>query len=82
MDLGADWELDTGLYWTDYLEFWDNPSILRVDVRMGWRPNSHVLFSLGVQNAQEEQHPEAGENITGFGGEVRRNVYASLRMSY
>jgi len=81
-DLGESWELDTGLYWSDWLPFWDNPAIFRVDARLGWKPSSHVEFSLGVQDAQDTQHPETGENFTTFGGEVHRNIYASLRLSY
>jgi iron complex outermembrane receptor protein len=81
-DLGDHWELDTAVYWSDYMRFWDNPAVFRVDARVGWKPDSHTLLSLGVQNAQEEQHPEAGTDITTFGSEVRRNVYLSLRLSY
>ncbi len=81
-DLGSNWELDSGVYWTSELPFWDNPAVLRVDARVGWKPSTHVQFSLGVQNAQEKQHPETGEDITSFGGEVARNFYGSLRLSY
>jgi iron complex outermembrane receptor protein len=81
-DLGNAWELDSAFYWSDWLPFWDNPAVYRFDARIGWNPNSHVQLSLGVQNAQEQQHPETGENITSFGGEVPRNIYASLRLSY
>lgn len=81
-DLGDKWEFDTALYWSDWLPIWDNPAIYRVDARLGWKPNTHVELSLGVQNAQEAQHPETGQNITSFGGEVARNIYASLRLSY
>ena len=55
---------------------------MRIDARIGWKPSTHVQFSLGVQNAQEKQHPETGEDITSFGGEVARNFYGSLRLSY
>ncbi|MBK8177347.1 MAG: TonB-dependent receptor [Planctomycetes bacterium] len=81
-NLGEHWELDTALYWSDYLRFWDNPAVFRVDARVGWKPNAHTVLSIGVQNAQEEQHPEAGEDIDFFGSEVRRNAYLSLRISY
>ena len=81
-DLGENWEFDTALYWSDYLPIWDNRQILRVDARLGWSPSKNIQLSLGVQNAQERQHPETGEDITTFGGEVPRNIYASLRVSY
>ena len=81
-DLGNHWEIDGAVYWSDYMPFWDNASYFRVDARLGWNPNTHVQFSVGVQNLQEEQHPEAGADIVTYGGEVRRNFYASLRLSY
>lgn len=81
-DLGDDWELDTGVYWTDYLPYFDSPSYFRVDARLGWRPSENVELSIGVQNAQERRHAEAGEDILNYGGEVHRNVYASLRLSF
>jgi iron complex outermembrane receptor protein len=64
------------------MPYWDNPAYFRVDARIGWSPNTHVQFSVGVQNLQQEQHPEAGEDITTYGSEVRRNIYASMRLSY
>lgn len=81
-DLGDHWELDAALYWTDYMRYWDNPAIFRVDARIGWRPSDDLTLSIGVQNAQEEQHPEAGEDITFYGSEVRRNAYVSLSYSF
>lgn len=81
-DLGEHWQLDSAVYWSDWLPYWDNPSYFRVDARVGWNPNSHVRFSVGVQNAQEEQHPEAGAGILTYGGEVRRNFYVALSLSY
>ncbi|HUR28849.1 MAG TPA: TonB-dependent receptor [Planctomycetota bacterium] len=81
-DLGDSWELDTAVYWSDWLGFWDNPSYSRVDARIGWKPDTHIELSLGVQDVQDEQHPEAGEDIDWFGGEVHRNIYASLKLSY
>ncbi len=81
LDLGADWEFDAGIYWTDEhsSSFFDNPAYWRVDARLGWNPSEHLQFSLGVQNAQTEEHPEAGEDIFWYGSLVERLVYFSRR---
>jgi iron complex outermembrane receptor protein len=77
-DLGEGWELDAGLYFVEEVEFFDNPAYLRGDVRLGYHPNEHVELALGLQNAFEDQHPEAGEDFVDEGTEVERAVYASL----
>lgn len=78
-DLCDDLELDIGVYWMDDLEYFMNPAYTRIDARLGWNPSERLQVSLGVQNAQRGQHPEAGEDYLFFGSEVERNVYASLR---
>jgi iron complex outermembrane receptor protein len=82
-DLAEDWELDTGIYWTDEHSayFFDNPAYWRLDARLGWRPSEKLEYSVGVQNAQRREHPEAGEDIYWYGSLVERLVYASLRIS-
>lgn len=82
-DLGEDWELDTGVYWTDEHSSWffENPAYWRLDARLGWRPNERLELSLGVQNAQRREHPEAGEDVYWYGSLVERLVYASLSVS-
>jgi iron complex outermembrane receptor protein len=82
-DLGEDWELDAGIYWTDEhsSSFFDNPSYWRVDARLGWKPTENLELSVGVQNAQTEEHPEAGEDIFWYGSLVERLYYVSMRFS-
>ena len=82
-DLGANWELDTGVYWTDEhsASFFENPAYWRVDARLGWRPTESLELSVGVQNAQRGEHPEAGEDIFWYGSLVERLYYLSLRFS-
>ena len=78
-DLGADWEFDTALYGVqdmgsqfEIAEYW------RGDVRIGWRPNEHMRFSLGVQDFNDpirsEYHPE-GQN------RIRRAVVGQFEYS-
>ena len=83
-DLGSDWEFDTGIYWTDdhSSSFFENPAYWRVDVRLGWNPSEHLQLSIGVQNAQTDEHPEAGEDIYWYGSLVERLYYVSLRATY
>ncbi len=82
-DLSDEWELDTGIYWTDEhsASFFENPAYWRVDARLGWNPSPNVQLSVGVQNLTEEEHPEAGEDIYWYGSLVERNVYVNLRLS-
>lgn len=75
-DLGDDWELDSAVYWVDRLPYFDVDSYFRVDARLGWRPTQSMQLSIGVQNATDPKHPEAGPP------ETERNVYVSLRMSF
>ena len=39
-----------------------------------------MQLSLGVRNAQTDEHPEAGEDIYWYGSLVERLVYVSLRL--
>lgn len=79
-DLSDEVELDLGLYWVDRSStfFFENPAYWRVDARLGWRPTEDIRISVGVQNLTEDTHPEAGEDIDYFGGEVERRVFLSL----
>ncbi|MCE9595976.1 MAG: TonB-dependent receptor [Planctomycetes bacterium] len=81
-DLGEHWEFDVGAYYVDDVLSYDNPAYTRVDARLGWNPNPNVRFSLGVQNAFMDQHPETGEDLIGIGTEVERNVYFSVSWSH
>ncbi len=80
-DLSEHWELDVGAYYVDDVPGFANGSYTRVDARLGWNPNPSLRFSLGVQNAFTDQHPETGEDLIGVGSEVERNVYFSLSWS-
>ncbi|MCY2961200.1 MAG: TonB-dependent receptor [Planctomycetota bacterium] len=75
-DLGDKWELDGAIYYVDHLSYFDVDSYVRVDARLGWTPFEGTQFSIGVQNATDPEHPEAGSV------EVERVLYISLRTSF
>ena len=81
LDLGDDWELDCGVYYVDAVSYLDNPAYIRTDVRLGYNPTPNWRFSLGVQNALRERHPEEGQDQIGVGSEIERNVYVGLSWS-
>jgi len=58
------------------------PLHLRGDLRLGWRPNTKLEFSGGVQNAFDPNHLEFGSPRVLAGSEVPRNVYASLKFYF
>jgi iron complex outermembrane receptor protein len=79
-DLSEDWELDGGLYWVSPLGAFAQPEYTRIDLRLGWRATENVDVGLGIQNATEQHHTEAGEGIIGYGAEIEPNIYLSIRV--
>lgn len=81
-DLSEKWELNSAVFWTDDLPFFDSPSYWRWDAGVTWNPKPDMRLSIGVQNLTEDQHAEAGEGITTYGGEVPRAFYIDFRVSF
>jgi len=75
-DLGDDWEIDGAIYYVDRLPAFDVDSYVRVDARLGWRPCVGTELSIGVQNLNDPEHPEAGPP------EIERSFYVSLRTNF
>jgi iron complex outermembrane recepter protein len=75
-DIGDDWEFDSAIYYVDRLSYFDIDPYFRVDARLGWRPKPNLELSLGVQNATDPQHPEAGPP------EIGRSAYFTLRATF
>ncbi len=75
-DIGDSWNLDGAVYYVDRLPYFDVDSYVRVDMRLAWRPRPGTEFSVGVQNATDPSHPEAGPI------EIERAVYFGLRTSF
>lgn len=72
LDLGGHWELDVGLYYVDAMGAAGTPSYVRTDVRLGYSPSADWRFTIGVQNANDPDHPENG------GWRVERNLWFGL----
>ncbi len=51
---------------------------LRGDVRLGWRPNEHAEYEVGIRDALDPQHPEQISLRYSQAYQTRRNVYGSL----
>ncbi len=81
-DITTEWELNTAVYWTDELEFFDSPSYWRWDLGVAWDPRPNMRLAIGGQNLTEDQHAEAGEDILNYGGEVPRSFYIDFRVSF
>ena len=58
------------------------PRLLALGRRARLASQPDLRLAIGVQNITQDQHAEAGEDIANYGSEVRRNFYASLRLSY
>jgi iron complex outermembrane receptor protein len=75
-DLGEHWELDGAVYYVDRLPHFDVDSYVRTDLRLGWNPKPGLRFSLGVQNLNDPEHPEAGAV------EVERAIWAGVSAAF
>ncbi|MBF0399206.1 MAG: TonB-dependent receptor [Magnetococcales bacterium] len=81
LNLPHDWELDTALYYVTTLPRQDVPALLRMDVRLGWRPSRTVRLSLAGQNLFDNQHLEfQGTSLSST--EIPRTLFALLEWSF
>jgi iron complex outermembrane receptor protein len=60
LNLRSNLEFDTALYYVDRLPALGVPRYTRVDVRLGWRPNERLEFSISGQNLFDDKHIEFG----------------------
>ncbi|MGH9449602.1 MAG: TonB-dependent receptor plug domain-containing protein [Terriglobia bacterium] len=58
------------------------PAYGTADLRLGWRPNSHLEFSLAGQNLLQPQHMEFAGSDPGLPVEVKRSVYGKVTMRW
>ena len=76
-------EFDNIYYYVDSLPLSGNtttpfagvPSYARFDTRLGYLFNSHLDFSVGVQNLFNKKHQEFGEGLFSNKTEVGRTIY-------
>src|SRR6266700_1962898 len=76
LDLPCHVELDCVLRYVDTLPSPNVPSYFTADVRLGWRPNQNLEFSIVGQNLWDEQHPEFG--MAPSRQEIPRSVYGKV----
>lgn len=76
-DLGADWELDSGVYLVEKMgPRFDQAEYVRVDARIGWQPRRDLRLYAGVQQLNEATHAEYDDLDL-----VRRAVFFGLEWS-
>jgi iron complex outermembrane receptor protein len=71
-------EFDPGIYYYSAMPVLGVPQHVRGDVRLGWRPNEKLEFSVGVQDAFEANHVEFLSSRFPQLEEVPRNVYGKI----
>lgn len=85
LNLPWDLEWDNALYYVDKLPFQGVDGYVRFDTRLGWRPNPHTEFSVGVRNLFDDRHREFGETGDGFAtpaNEVPRTYYGKATLRF
>jgi len=68
LDLPKGWEFDVGLSYVDSVGTGGIPSYFRLDARVGWSPDDRIRLDLGIQNAFNDSHLEAVDELTTFSG--------------
>jgi len=63
LDLSERWEADVAVYYVDSLPALRVGSYVRLDARVGWRPNEKTLVELVLRNALDDQHPEFSSEL-------------------
>jgi outer membrane receptor protein involved in Fe transport len=77
VELAFDWDVPdswriAAVYSVDDVPYFVTPSHTRFDLHLGYNPTPDWRFSLGVQNAFDEQTPEGDQGNVGFGSEIPR----------
>lgn len=81
LDLPHNLELDTALYYVAPLTNLNIPALMRLDIRLGWRPVKTVHLSLSAQNLLDNQHPEfQGTSLQN--SEIPRSFFAKMDWSF
>jgi iron complex outermembrane receptor protein len=83
MELPWHLQLDAMGRFVDSLPNQGVPSYLSLDVRLGWRPNQHLEFSVVGQNLLDDRHAEFGSAIVSSPRtEVQRGVYGKITIRF
>ncbi len=78
LDLPCNLELDMGVYAVQSVDAFDIPSYVRLDTRLGYRPNERMELSVGFQNVLDDRHPEFAGGLYSQPTEVEHAVYAKM----
>ena len=81
-DLPGGLQWDNSYYFVTSLGSLGVPAYHRVDSRIGWRASKHVRFSFGLQNALDNQHLEAAEEVRVLPSEIGRSVYGKISYDF
>ncbi|HTL67630.1 MAG TPA: TonB-dependent receptor [Lacunisphaera sp.] len=78
-DLSSQLDLDANLRWVDTRPTTSGvvPSYGELDVRLAWRPNNQLEFSVVGQNLLHAHHPEFGIAVPRR-EEIQRNIYGKV----
>ncbi len=82
LDLPRHFQFDTAVYYIEHLAHQKVPSYVRLDARLGWRPNKNFEASIGLQNLLDNHHPEFGPFQGVASTEIQRSVYAKLTWQF
>ena len=83
MDLPHNLQFDVTGRYVDNLPTFGIPSYVAMDVRLGWRPWSHLEFAIVGQNLLDSQHPEFGSSFIATPPvEIQRAVYGKITLKF
>ncbi len=78
LDLSADWEFDTSLYYVDKLNALAIDDYVRMDLRLGWHPLQPLDVSFVITNLLDDQHQEYISTDGIIATEIERSFYTRL----
>ena len=83
VDLPYELEFDTLAWYVDSLSVRDVDSYIRLDFRVGWRPDPQFDLSIGLQNVLENDHKEYGDDVgTALPSEVPRSILGKATVRF
>ena len=81
-DLPGGFQWDNGYYFVTSLGSLGVPAYHRIDSRIGWRSKNGIGLSFGLQNALDNQHPEAAQEVRVLPSEIGRSVYGKITYGF
>lgn len=80
VDLTHNLQFDTSFYWTEDISDFESRSedLVRLDIRIGYRPVKNLEINLVGQNLIDGKHLEFSDSILGRATNIERSIYGSL----